>query len=127
MDENQSKLELDPSVMLNQTAEQDTESIDSKYNVNLFASKEDKYTLYDYDQVQTKMYSTDSNYTIDVDTDKLADFYTEPAVYPVATPTTVMEYTNILLVIVILQICVIGYFGFRIYKVKGAKNEKYNV
>lgn len=127
MDENQSKLELDPSVMLNQTAEQDTESIDSKYNVSLFTSKEDKYTLYDYDQVQTNMYSTDSNYTIDVDTDKLADFYTEPAVYPVATSTTVMEYTNILLVIVILQICVIGYFGFRIYKVKGAKNEKYNV
>lgn len=127
MDENQSKLELDPSVMINQSDNQETESIDSKYDVSLFTSAENKYTLYDYDQVQNNMYSTDSNYTIDVDTDKLSNFYTEPAVYPVSTSTTVIEYTNILLVIVLLQILVIGYFGFRIYKVKGVKNEKYNV
>lgn len=128
MDEvgSESNLELDPSVMTAQDTDQAIESIDSKYGVSLFTTKDDEYTIYDYDKVINNMYATDDNYNINIDTNKVNSFFTKPVVYSSETSGIDIQYQSIVITILVIQILVVLYFVYRIIKVKGSKRERYN-
>lgn len=122
----ETNLELDPSVMVTEDASQETEAIDSKYGVSLFEDEKEEYTIYDYDKVNDQLYVNDSNYNIDVDTNKINSYFTEPVVYNVETKGIDIDYHTLVSTILVIQVLIVIYFIYRIIKVKGSKREKYN-
>lgn len=122
----ESYLEIDPSVMINESTEQQTESIDSKYGIELFTDKNQTYTLYDYDQVSNNLYANDESYSIDVNTDLIANYFTDPVVYTTETNRLDIDYQTIVSVILAVQIIVVVYFSYKIIKSRGRRNEQYN-
>lgn len=122
----ESNLELDPNVMVTQDTAQETEAIDSKYGVSLFTDKDEEYAIYDYGSVVNNMYATDNNYSIDIDTNKVNSFFTEPVIYNVETSGVDIHYQSVVAVILVIQIAVVVYFVYRIIKVKGSKRERHN-
>lgn len=123
---NEEQLKLDPSVMVNKDETQNVESIDQKYGVELFTEKDADYNLYAYDTVNQQLYTGNDQYTIDLDTDQLASYFTEPVVYPVDVSTSVIDYTNLLIGIMFIQLLVVIYFVVKIIKVKGKNEKSYN-
>lgn len=122
----ESYLEIDPSVMINQNEKQQTESIDNKYGVELFTDKNQTYTLYDYDQVTDSLYANDESYSIDVNTDLIANYFTDPVVYSTETNSLDIDYQTIVSVILVTQIIVVVYFSYKIIKSRRSRNEQYN-
>lgn len=122
----ETNLELDPSVMVTESGAQETEAIDSKYGVSLFEDEKEEYTIYDYDKVNDELYANDSNYNIDVDTNKISSYFTEPVVYNVETKGIDIDYHTLVSTILVIQVLIVIYFIYRIIKVKGSKREKYN-
>lgn len=119
MDEqNKGQLQIDPSVINSKNTKQNTESIDSKYGVSLFRDEKQEYSIYTYPNTRKYIYSDRKEHVIDINTDKLTPLYTIPEVYPVSTGEFNSEYTNLLIVTIIIQAIVVSYFIVRIITVR---------
>lgn len=123
MDSNQQPLALDPSVMTSKNEVQEIESIDQKYGVELFTSPSQQYNLYPYEVISNNIYSTDKIYSIDLDPNQFTKIYTTPVIYPVDTQAETIDITSLLVSILVMQLIVVVYFGYKIISIKG-KNEK---
>lgn len=117
-------LGLDTDMLTNDEEKQATEAIDNKYGVSLFTNSEDKYTLYDYNTITSELYGNEKNYTIEVDTRQLDNYFTEPVVYNVTGSSSTINYQSLVVIILAIQLCIVFYFGYKIISAKRFKKRR---
>lgn len=114
----ETKLILDPEVIESKESKQETTTIDAKYGISLFQKREKVNQLYSYENVQEQIYESSQDYKLNIATNRFANIYTVPEVYAVDTEISVGTYTNLMYIILILQIFTAVYFAIKIIKVR---------
>lgn len=115
-------LEVDPTVIANKDTEQNTISIDRKYDINLFEKSDTSYWLYEYGDLNDQLYQDKLNYELELDMDKFSSLYMVPEKYEVETEVSQTQYTGFLYFVLVFQILVVCYFVVKI--VRGRKKHE---
>lgn len=114
-------LDVDSSLIMSTDEEQKSETIDSKYGVNLFYDTKGNHSLYDYSKIENLLYSDNESYSLKLSEDTFSKLYTTHESYQVTLDDNLFDYSYVLNFILLAQIFVLLYFVYRLVVISRRK------